>query len=60
MWLENKELSSYKNCLYFGKNEESDVYKAMKKVLPRLTKNEWAAFTRLITLICFDMETDCD
>lgn len=45
---------------YTLENEESDVYKAMKKVLPRLTKNEWAAFTRLITLICFDMETDCD
>lgn len=45
---------------YTLENEESDVYKAMLKGLPRLTKKEWEAFTRLITLICCDLEKEID
>lgn len=45
---------------YALENEESDVYKAMKQALPRLTQKEWYAFTRLITLICCDLEKETD
>ena len=45
---------------YALENKESDVYKAMKQALPRLTQKEWYAFTRLITLICCDLEKGTD
>ena len=45
---------------YALENEEQDVYKAIKQALPRLTKKEWESFTRLITLICCDLEKEID
>lgn len=51
---------SVADIAYALENEESDVYKTMKLALPRLTKKEWYAFTRLITLICCDLEKETE
>lgn len=43
---------------YALENEDNDVFNAMKQILPRLTKKEWEAFTRLTTLIYCDLEKE--
>lgn len=44
--------------VYALENADDNVFHAIKQVLPRLTKKEWEAFTRLTTLIYCDLEKE--
>ncbi len=39
-------------------DKEDEVFDVIKQALPRLTKKEWEAFTRLTTLIYCDLEKE--
>ena len=51
----NYPLSEIANAV---EDKEDEVFDVIKQALPRLTKKEWEAFTRLTTLIYCDLEKE--
>ena len=45
---------------YTVEDKEDEVFDVIKQALPCLTKKEWEAYTRLMTLIYCDLEKEFD